>query len=308
MLNTRSIPFVSVIIPVYNDPIRLQTCLQVLEKQTYPKNSFEVIVIDNGSEQSIEPIVSQFPQARASFEAQRSSYAARNKGITMAQGEILAFTDSDCIPASDWVAKGVAHLQHRGDSGIIGGSVEFFFHDPRRPTAAELYNSLTDLQMKFHIEQMGFCATCNLFAFKRTFEHIGPFDGNLKSGGDLEWSHRATASGYTLWYAEEVRIAHPARNSFAELIRKERRVAEGRIMLGAHWKNDPLPFKWNYTSVIAHLPVLPPIFKIVRLPQASLLTKIRLMISTSILFPVLWGVTKYVRLTKQWRLKLRDHP
>ena len=52
-----STPFVSVIIPVYNDPERLKTCLQALEEQTYPKSAYEVIVVDNGSDESIEPLV-----------------------------------------------------------------------------------------------------------------------------------------------------------------------------------------------------------------------------------------------------------
>jgi glycosyltransferase involved in cell wall biosynthesis len=56
--------FVSVIIPVYNDPVRLKTCLQVLAEQTYPNEAYEVIVVDNGSDESIEPIVAEFSQVK----------------------------------------------------------------------------------------------------------------------------------------------------------------------------------------------------------------------------------------------------
>lgn len=66
-MSKASNPFVSVIIPVYNDPIRLKICLQVLEKQTYPENAYEVIAVDNGSDESIEPIVAGFNQAKASL-------------------------------------------------------------------------------------------------------------------------------------------------------------------------------------------------------------------------------------------------
>jgi len=66
MNETIPAPFVSVIIPVYNDPIRLKTCLQALEEQTYPQNAYEIIVVDNGSDESIEPIVAEFSQAKAS--------------------------------------------------------------------------------------------------------------------------------------------------------------------------------------------------------------------------------------------------
>ena len=102
--------FVSVIIPVYNDSERLKLCLEALENQTYSKDLYEVIVVDNASEEDIKSIVGQFSQAKYTYESQSGSYVARNKGISIARGEILAFTDSDCIPASDWIEKGVANL------------------------------------------------------------------------------------------------------------------------------------------------------------------------------------------------------
>jgi len=102
-MSKTSTPFVSVIIPVYNDPERLKTCLQALEEQTYPQSSYEVIVVDNGSDESIEPIVTEFNQAKAGYEPHPGSYAARNKGLSLARGEVIAFTDADCIPALDWI-------------------------------------------------------------------------------------------------------------------------------------------------------------------------------------------------------------
>lgn len=98
--------FVSVIIPVLNDSERLKLCLEALEHQTYPKKLYEVIVVDNGSDQSIGSVVSKFTQATATAESHPGSYVARNKGILIAQGDIIAFTDADCIPALDWIEKG----------------------------------------------------------------------------------------------------------------------------------------------------------------------------------------------------------
>ncbi len=98
----RSTPFVSVVIPVFDDPDRLRTCLQALEHQTYPKPRYEVIVVDNGSARSVPPLVGQFGQARATYEMVPGANAARNRGISLARGEILAFTDADCVPARDW--------------------------------------------------------------------------------------------------------------------------------------------------------------------------------------------------------------
>ena len=96
-------PYISVIIPVYNDSQRLQLCLAALENQSYPKDSYEVIVIDNNSTDNVKKIVNNCSQAIYAFKKTKGSYAARNKGISLARGEVLAFTDSDCIPTHHWL-------------------------------------------------------------------------------------------------------------------------------------------------------------------------------------------------------------
>jgi cellulose synthase/poly-beta-1,6-N-acetylglucosamine synthase-like glycosyltransferase len=86
------LPFVSVILPVYNDAEALHRCLYSLQKQT------EVIVVDNGStEDNPQSVVSEFPGYQYSVEAKIGSYAARNKGISLANSEVYAFIDSDCV-------------------------------------------------------------------------------------------------------------------------------------------------------------------------------------------------------------------
>lgn len=297
-MNKMSCPFVSVIIPVYNDPIRLKTCLQALEDQTYPKNSYEVIVVDNGSDKSIEPIVVGFSQARASYEIHPGSYAARNKGISVSRGEILAFIDSDCIPAPNWIERGVVNLLDTPTHEIVGGKVEFFFKDSGHPIAVELYDSMLNFDMKLYIERGNFTGAGNLFTFKRVFEHVGYFDRGLKSGGDVEWGQRAASLGYKLCYADDARVAHPARYSLAELLAKERRVAKGLAIVGRNLKkNVPSPLRWNHESIMEHLPPLPPVIKTMRLKNATLRTKMMII--------VLWFVIRYIRIEERLRAKLR---
>jgi glycosyltransferase involved in cell wall biosynthesis len=182
--------FVSVIVPVFNDAERLKVCLRALEDQTYLKQLYEVIVVDNGSEESVEPVVAEFGHARVSHEERSGSYAARNRGLALARGEIIAFTDADCIPAADWIEKGVANLLRLSHCGLIAGRVDVFPQDPHRPTAVELYESRTALLQKEYVEDGGFGATANMFTRRAVFERVGLFDGGLKSGGDIEWSRR----------------------------------------------------------------------------------------------------------------------
>ena len=216
--------FVSVIIPVFNDPEHLKICLTALETQTYPQDCYEEIVVDNGSDESLENIVKQFPQAKLAYCNNPGSYAARNHGISLAKGEILAFTDSDCIPASDWLTMGVKRLVATANCGLVAGKIEIFFKNSDRPRAIELYDSVTFFNQKQYIEEEKYGATANIFSEKLVFERVGLFNSQLKSGGDREWGQRVFAQGYSLVYADEARVAHPARYSFGQMYHKVARV------------------------------------------------------------------------------------
>lgn len=226
--NNMTLPFVSVIIPVFNDSERLKICLQALEAQTYPKHLFEVIVVDNASKNSLESVVTQFSKAKYVYEGQQGSYAARNKGISVAKGEIIAFTDSDCIPASDWVENGVAALLRDSKCGIVGGQIKLFFKDPQKLTIVELYESLTAFPQKRHIKKHHFTPTANLITFKSLFDEVGNFNQNLKSNGDREWCQLVNQHGYRINYDEKTIVEHPARSSFKQLYRRYLRMAGGR--------------------------------------------------------------------------------
>lgn len=219
--------FVSVIIPVFNDTQRLRICLTALSCQTYPQHLYEVIVVDNNSDEPINSVVAEFEHVIYAFEAKQSSYAARNKGIAIAQGMILAFTDSDCTPCEQWLESGVNSLR-LGQADLAGGRVTFSF-SPQR-TAAELFDSITSLQVKKNIENRQLTVTANLFTHRNVFEAIGYFDASLKSGGDFKWTKKATDSGFKLIYAPEAEICHPTR-SFRSLVKKGYRVGAGQLDL-----------------------------------------------------------------------------
>jgi glycosyltransferase involved in cell wall biosynthesis len=227
-----SYAFVSIIIPVYNDSERLKICLKALENQTYPKDFYEIIVADNNSEEDIKSIVSQFNQAKITRESRQGSYAARNKGISEAKGEVFGFTDSDCIPAADWIEKGVEKLQQTPNCGLVAGEVQLFFKNPEKPTVFEIYDSMNFLRQKYYIDNYKFGATANVFTFKHIFEEVGLFNSELKSGGDSEWGKRVFAAGYTQVYADNVFVAHPARYDWKEIRKKALRVTNGFSVQG----------------------------------------------------------------------------
>lgn len=240
-MSNLSNPFVSVIIPVYNDPEHLKICLNALENQTYPKSCYEVIVVDNCSAESIEGVVSQFSQAVATYESRVGSYAARNKGISLAKGDILAFTDADCIPASDWIEKGVANLLRVPNCGLVAGKVELFCKNEEQPNAIELFESMGWWRsQKEAIEQYRYGATANVFTFKSVIDDVGYFDDTFKSCGDQDWGQRIFAFGYKQIYTDDAYVYHPYRTSLAEFSKKVVRLLGGELDIkkkkGYSWK------------------------------------------------------------------------
>ena len=159
-------PFVSVIIPVFNDCARLGLCLAALSRQNYPKDRIEIVVVDNGLNDGIELLVKQYSSAILIKEVKPGSYSARNTGIARAQGEIIAFTDADCIPGDDWIEKGVSRLTGTSGCGLVTGDLELFFKNPQKPTPIELFCDYFSEGRESMPKEVSWGATANiLFLF-----------------------------------------------------------------------------------------------------------------------------------------------
>jgi glycosyltransferase involved in cell wall biosynthesis len=241
---------VSVIIPVYNDTERLARCLQALAQQSYPADRFEIIVVDNGSTPpAARTLAPQHPCVVFAREPTPGSYAARNRGIELAKGTVIAFTDSDCIPSPDWIESGVAALSATPNCGLVAGRIDLFFANAARPTAAELYERVSGFPQEKYVVEFHFGATANVFTSASVIRIVGPFNPNLRSGGDLEWGERVHRAGYAQIYAPAAVVTHPARASLRDLVYKRRRTTSSvvwhmrqnqRFHGRAHWARTVL--------------------------------------------------------------------
>lgn len=247
-------PFVSVIIPVYNDGDRLVRCLNALYfQQRYPYSRYEVIVVNNSTE-AIEPICQPFPNVRYCWELKPGSYAARNRGIAHARGEILAFTDSDCIPHRDWLVEGVRSLQAHPQAGIVGGHIEFFFRGDR-PTVVEYADSVCYLQQPVYVSRDHYGATANLFTWRKVIEQVGGFDERLLNLGDKEFGQRVYGAGWAVEYVPGAIVFHPARATLQELLGKARRQTQAnRVLCQLTGQPVPkcscLPMEWRFFRTV----------------------------------------------------------
>jgi glycosyltransferase involved in cell wall biosynthesis len=227
------LPFVSVIVPVYNDPRGISETLSSLEQQDYPRNNWEVIVIDNDSSDETRRIACSFipylPCMQVLTETRRSSYAARNTGIGLARGGIIAFIDADMVVDKDWITTGVKEILGE-EADYVGCRVDIYTKgDP--PSIFEIYNQRTGFPVKDYMERFGFAGAGNIFVRRTVFERIGMFDQRLVSGGDYEFGTRVKEAGLKMYYSDKNRMLHPARRSFRSLLRKNIRTAKGYVDL-----------------------------------------------------------------------------
>lgn len=219
--------FVSVVIPVYDDLPRLEQCLERLARQTLEADRYEVIVVDNGANPGFEALEASHPGIRLAREPRPGSYAARNCGIILARGSLVAFTDADCLPEPTWLETALEHFRSRPEIGLLAGRIDLFFRDPGRPGAVERFEWVTEFHQREYVERYHYGATANAFVPRRIFDEVGLFDARLKSWGDQLLGERIHTAGHPIVYADDVVVRHPARNSWIDLGRKAARTVGG---------------------------------------------------------------------------------
>jgi glycosyltransferase involved in cell wall biosynthesis len=190
-------PYFSVIIPSYERPESLAKLLDLLCQQVF--SNFEVVVVDQSSTLlELDALRCNFP-IQYIHTTERGPARARNLGIQHAKGQVLAFTDDDCEPDSQWLANAYKYFD---DDSVVGveGRVQSDIYDHER------YRVVTNQG----VEGIGFM-TANLFLRKEVVDALGGFDVRFerpfREDTDLAW--RALTYGQ-IPFAEEVKVLHPA--------------------------------------------------------------------------------------------------
>lgn len=227
-------PRVSVIVPVYNGAQTLPGLLDALEAQDYPTDRREIIVVDDASSDDTARVVAARAPGVRLVQAGRNagSYHARNLGAAQAGGEILAFTDADCLPTPGWLSAGVAAVVAQG-GGLVAGAVTIEPTDRR--SAVQRYDAAFGIQQELFARYSGFGATANLFVHRDALAAAGGFDARLRSGGDHAFCRAARRAGAAFGYCAASEVHHLPRTSFGELARKQARVARGLVHIHPRW-------------------------------------------------------------------------
>ena len=246
-------PFVSVIIPCYNDEVGIKMTLKSLSYQNYPSDKWELITVDNNSDDRTKNVLFSFkeviPSLKIEHESIQSSYAARNRGISVSRGDVLAFIDSNMTVNSDWLTQGVSDLVNQ-HVDYVGCRVNIQYNSSQ-PSIWERYNKRTGFPVQQYVKRDYFAPTCCLFIRKDILKITGLFDDKLISGGDREFGRRVHAAGFKMNYNYKNVMQHPARSSLKSLIEKYVRVSKGHIDLKLYF---PFNFgKINFLFFIRRL-------------------------------------------------------
>jgi GT2 family glycosyltransferase len=234
---------VSIIVPFFGtDTELLDRCVSALWAQEYPRDRQEVIIVDNNA----RPTLDDRYRSSAVFlsvihEPRPGSYSARNRGISIARGSVYAFTDSDCVPARDWVRSGIIHLRSTPNCGFVAGRIVPTFRNADRPGLFELYDLCVNFRQEEYVRRFHFGATANLIAYSGVFEKVGRFDPRFLSGGDREWGQRVWKTGYQQVFAPDAVVYHPARSTLKKVCEKAWRVT-GQAFV----RENNRPVNWKH--------------------------------------------------------------
>ena len=177
----------SVIIPTRNRPRQLQRCLAALASIRYPKDNFEVIVVEDGGCGDPAPAAEPFREKlsiRLLLQSHRGPAAARNNGARNAAGRFLAFTDDDCEPEANWLQAFEAAIRARPDH-LLGGTVKNALAASSCAAASQLIHDFTSAQYNRDPDAARFFPSNNIAVVAAAFQRVGGFDEGFQlSGGE----------------------------------------------------------------------------------------------------------------------------
>jgi glycosyltransferase involved in cell wall biosynthesis len=201
----------SVIVPTYNGATLLRRCVASLLVQDFPLDEYEIIIVDDCSTDDTVAVVQELIHTAG---AHRMTYVrtkencgpghARNEGLRLARGSIVAFLDHDVYVARDWLARAADHLAHARTGGIEGRTMV-----PERDRATPFTHQTENRDSVVY-------RTCNIFYRREVFEAVGSFDERFYDRAckvhfreDADFAFRAMDAGWEIRFASDVLAFHP---------------------------------------------------------------------------------------------------
>jgi glycosyltransferase involved in cell wall biosynthesis len=217
-----------VIVPFYNAGKYIEQCAEALLAQSYPPTRYEIIMVDNNSTDRSADLLRKYPRIKVLSQQKQGSYAARNQGVAAAKGDILAFTDADCVPFPDWLQKAAATLCFPGVEIIQGGRL-YGGESPALSMLAAYEAERAAYTFSGESSGLYYGYTNNMVVRRGLFDRHGPFL-EIARGADSIFVNKVIedCSCKVIRYVPDVRIRHLELTSVWSYLRK--RIIHGRSL------------------------------------------------------------------------------
>jgi glycosyltransferase involved in cell wall biosynthesis len=225
-----SSPSVTIVVPTYNRRDRLERVICALERQSCGTEAFDVVVVSDGSTDGTTDYLESLQTTLAitvEHQANAGPAAARNLGISKANGVIIAFTDDDCLPVANWLDR-IHRRFAEGYRGCLHGAV-----CSSLPSSAFVHSVIAD----------GAVITSNIALERRIFEDIGVFDAKFRAPWceDADLHYRLKKAGIPITYDPALVVNHPPRyQHYWSFLRKSRFFQYYALIARKHPDMEPL--------------------------------------------------------------------
>lgn len=218
----------SIIIPAYNSADTLQACLSSLEQQRMDRAAYEIIVVDDGSQDNTEALVRSFAGVRYIGQANQGPAAARNRGVEVARGDIVLFIDADCVPFPDWLEQMVKPFAQKEIAGVKGA-----YRSRQHEIVAQV------VQLEYEIKYLHMLKDCYIdfidtyaAAFRKSaFLQTGGYDTGFTRASveDQEFSFRMAGRGYKMIFNPQALVWHRHAASLEAYCRKKWKIGYWKV-------------------------------------------------------------------------------
>jgi len=210
---------ISVIVPVRNGAASLGACLDALCAQTLPPDQYEILVVDDGSTDSTPQIAAR-PRVTCFSLPPSGPAAARNDGAHKANGQLLFFTDADCVPAPDWAAK---LLEGFGDPAVMGAKGAYRTHEQGLVPRFVQLEYLSKYERMARLPNIDFIDTYSAAYRREVFLTNGGFDTSFPTASveDQEFSFRLARKGYKLVFLPQAIVYHRHDLTLADYLKRK---------------------------------------------------------------------------------------
>ena len=256
------IPMISVIIPAYNAQQTIADCLRALQCQTVRSDQYEIIVVDDGSTDDTAQLA-QIAGVQVIRQHNRGPAAARNTGVAAARGELVLFTDADCVPSNDWVAQMVSPFRCCRADGVKG---------TYRTRQRQLMARFVQLEYEDKYGRLAkqplidFIDTYSAGYRRNIFMLNGGFDTIFRTSSveDQEFSFRLAQKGYRLLFAPGATVYHVHDRTVREYFKRKLGIGYWKALL-LRWHPEKL-VKDSHTPQVIKVQMLLAALTLVALP------------------------------------------